>query len=107
MAGLVKYGDQPEKYKDHILIFDGRKSGDMVESDLANKLYHILEKKGLNPVVYTDNDTVKYETMKKIIFTVDEKEEGVKKAKNDAVKHKIPFYTLRNESEVENFCNSI
>lgn len=104
---MALYGDNPKKYKDHILIFDGRLSGSMIESDLAKKLFQVLESKNQNPIIYTDNDIVKWETMQKILFIGNEEKESFAKAKNDAVKYKIPFYTLKNNSEVENFCNSI
>ena len=46
---MTLYENNPKKYKDHILIFDGRLSGNMEESDLAKKAHSILDSKGLNP----------------------------------------------------------
>lgn len=104
MAGLIKYGDQPEKYENHVLIFDGMKSGSDIESKKAHLLYEFLMLKGVNPVIYSGNDTLNFETMKVVVF--------INKEDNDTLKEKcrerkIPVFTLKKDRNKHTIYNQI
>lgn len=100
----LKYGDQPEKYKDHILIFDGRKGINENASLVASKLYHILKKLGKNPVIYTNNDTINPDKIKTVIITNIEEADGIKKL---CIENNISFDTILDNSYAESYCNSL
>jgi len=103
LVGL-KYGDQPEKYEDHILIFDGRKGINENASLLASKLYHILKEIGKNPVIYTNNDTINPEKIKHIIIT-NKKQSNI--FKELCIKNHISFNEILDDSIAETYCSSL
>ena len=106
-----------KKEKTHILIYAGRFSGATNENrelvdqgvypDLALLAYSKLKKIDKNVILYTDNDTVRYETMEKIVFIGDSKKVDFEGIQKKAVDYKIPFIILANDTNVENYCNSL
>lgn len=100
----LKFGDQPEKYDDHILIFDGRKGVNEKASRLASKLYHLLKSLDKNPVLYTNNDTINPEKMTRIIITETEQADSLAKI---ALDRNISYETILDESHAEHYCKSI
>jgi len=99
LVGL-KYGDQPEKWENHILIFDGIKGVREFASELASKLYHSLKKDGKNPVIYTSNDTVNPQKIEKMIITSKKDSDSFN---NFCFINTIQFETILNDTQLEEY----
>lgn len=104
---MARYGYNPIQEENHILVYDGRLSGDMVESDLAKKAIEILESKNIVHILATDNDTYNFENMKIILFIGKEEKNGFPQMKSKAVEMKIKFETLKNDTEIESFISTL